>query len=285
MTSTIDRERVLSGPTDPAAQAHRRAAGRRRLRRTTLGVALSLAGPAVILLVWELLSRTGTIDARFWPAPSSLVPAAVDLWREDDLGGDIRVTLVRIAGGFLLGSVPAIAVGLAMGLSWPIRTLLLPIATVIYALPKIALLPLMIIAFGIGETSKLAIVALSIFFLVALNTMSGVLAIDASYRDVARNFGASPMTTFWTVALPGALPSVFTGLRLAMGFALVVIVGTEFLSARQGGLGDLIWQSWQILAIRDMYVGLIVTGLLGWILTVALDLVERVVIPWRVGER
>lgn len=285
MTSTIDRQRITPGTVDPAALAHRRAAGRRRWRRNTLGIALSLAGPAVILLVWELLSRTGTIDARFWPAPSSLAPAAVDLWRDDDLGGDIRVTLVRIAGGFLLGSVPAVAVGLAMGLSWPVRTLLLPIATVIYALPKIALLPLMIIAFGIGETSKLAIVALSIFFLVALNTMSGVLAIDASYRDVARNFGASPLTTFWTVALPGALPSVFTGLRLAMGFALVVIVGTEFLSARQGGLGDLIWQSWQILAIRDMYVGLIVTGLLGWILTVALDLVERVVIPWRAGER
>lgn len=256
----------------------------RRARRRLATVLLTIAGPLVILLVWEILARSGTIDRRFWPEPSTLLPAAVTLWREDDLWGDIQLTLIRIFGGFLLGSIPAIAVGLAMGLSWPIRTLMMPVATVIYALPKIALLPLMIIVFGLGEASKLAIVALSIFFLVALNTMSGVLAIDQSYRDVARNFGASPLATFWTVALPGALPSIFTGLRLALGFALVIIVGTEFLSARQGGLGDLIWQSWQILAIRDMFVGLIITGLLGWVLTVALDLLERLVVPWKPGS-
>ncbi len=261
--------------------------GRRRSRshRSLNTVLLTLSGPALILAVWEILARTGTIDARFWPAPTSLWPAAVELWRDDDLAGDIRITVLRILGGFVLGSVPAVAVGLAMGLSWPIRTILMPIATAIYALPKIALLPLMLIAFGTGEASKLAIVALYIFFIVALNTMSGVLAIDPGFRDVARNFGASPLATFRTVALPGALPSIFTGLRLAMGFALVVIVGTEFLSARQGGLGDLIWQSWQILAIRDMYVGLLVTGVLGWVLTVGIDVIERVAIPWQRERR
>jgi NitT/TauT family transport system permease protein len=281
VTSTLPSRRVEPVIAARDLQRERQAWGSRRVRRRVATVLLTLAGPLAILLVWELLARTGTIDSRFWPAPSTLLPAAADLWREDDLFGDIRISLFRILAGFVLGSIPAIAVGLAMGLSWPIRTLLMPIATAIYALPKIALLPLMIIVFGIGEASKLAIVALSIFFLVALNTMSGVLAIDQSYRDVARNLGASPLATFWGVALPGALPSIFTGLRLALGFALVVIVGTEFLSARQGGLGDLIWQSWQILAIRDMFVGLIITGLLGWILTVALGLIERLVIPWK----
>ena len=281
MTSILPGRRADPRAAEPDLRLTRSAWGTRRLRRRLTAVLLTLAGPLAILLVWELLARTGTIDRRFWPAPTSLLPAAAELWREDDLAGDIRISLVRILAGFALGSLPAIAVGLAMGLSWPVRTLLMPVATAIYALPKIALLPLTIIVFGLGEASKLAIVALSIFFLVALNTMSGVLAIDPSYRDVARNFGASPLATFWTVALPGALPSIFTGLRLALGFALVVIVGTEFLSARQGGLGDLIWQSWQILAIRDMFVGLIVTGLLGWLLTGALGLVERLVIPWK----
>ena len=281
MTSTLPTRQAEPRTATRDLRLERRAWGSRRARHRVATVLLTFAGPLTILLVWELLARTGTIDRRFWPAPSTLVPAALDLWREDDLFGDIRISLFRILAGFALGSVPAIAVGLAMGLSWPIRTLLMPVATAIYALPKIALLPLMIIVFGLGEASKLAIVALSIFFLVALSTMGGVLAIDQSYRDVARNFGASPFATFWTVALPGALPSIFTGLRLALGFALVVIVGTEFLSARQGGLGDLIWQSWQILAIRDMFVGLIITGVLGWLLTVALDLIERIVIPWK----
>ena len=276
LTGIHDRQRPTT--TAPGVTSRQR---RRRSGRGLATILLTLSGPTALLVVWEVLARTGTIDARFWPAPTSLWPATVELWQDDDLAGDIRVTVIRIVGGFVLGSIPAVVVGLAMGLSWPIRTILMPIATAIYALPKIALLPLMLIAFGTGEASKLAIVALSIFFLVALNTMSGVLAIDQSYRDVARNFGASPIATFWTVALPGALPSIFTGLRLALGFALVVIVGTEFLSARQGGLGDLIWQSWQILAIRDMYVGLLITGLLGWVLTIGLDVIERVVIPWR----
>jgi NitT/TauT family transport system permease protein len=167
-----------------------------------------------------------------------------------------------------------------LGLSRPLRLIVLPIANVLYTIPKIAILPLVIIVFGTGEASKLAIVALSIFFLVVLNTMAGVLQIDPSFRDVARNLSATPWQTFWTVALPGALPSIFTGLRLALGFALIVIVGAEFLSPRKGGVGDLIWQSWQIYAIEKMFVGLIVTGLMGWLLTLSLDVVERLALPW-----
>jgi NitT/TauT family transport system permease protein len=115
--------------------------------------------------------------------------------------------------------------------------------------------------------------------------MAGVLQIDRSFLDVARNPGASPWQTFWTVALPGALPSIFTGLRLALGFALIVFVGAEFLSPRKGGVGDLIWQSWQIYAIEKMFVGLIVTGLMGWLMTISLDLVERVALPWNRAAR
>lgn len=253
-------------------------------RRHLLEVILTLASPVVLLAIWEALSRSGTIDRRFWPEPSSLIDTAWDLLRHDDLLGDIRVTLVRILAGFVLGAVPGVILGLAMGLFWPVRVFVMPLAAAIYAIPKIAILPLVIIAFGTGESAKFAIVALSIFFLVVLNTMSGVLQIDRSYRDVARNLGANPFETFWTVALPGALPSIFTGLRLALGFALIVIVGAEFLSPRRGGVGDLIWQSWQIYAIKKMFVGLIVTGLMGWALTLALDLVERIALPWKPAE-
>ena len=258
----------------------RRAWRWRRARRRGIATLLTLAGPVLVVVVWELLARSGTIDIRFWPAPSSLLPTAADLWRHGDLRDDIRLTLLRVAGGFLIGSVPAVILGLAMGIWWPVRLVASPLTTVIYALPKIAMLPLVIILFGIGETSKLAIVALSIFALVAFNTMDGVRSIDPALRDVARNLGATRIQLMLTVALPGALPGIFTGLRLGLGFALVVIVGTEFLSARQGGLGDLIWQSWQILAIKKMFVGLVVVGLLGWLLTLLLELVERIAIPW-----
>jgi NitT/TauT family transport system permease protein len=249
-------------------------------RRRLIELILTFSAPLIILAIWEALSRTERIDPLFWPPPSSLWDTSVRLVRDQGLLTDIRVSLVRILGGFLLGAIPGVILGLAMGLYWPVRVFFMPIASAIYAVPKIAILPLVIIAFGIGETSKLVIVALSIFFLVVLNTMSGVMEIDRSYRDVARNFGANKRQLVLTVALPGALPSIFTGLRLALGFSLIVIVGTEFLAAKQG-VGHLIWESYQTLAIKKMFVGLIVVGIMGWALTLLLDLLERIALPWK----
>jgi NitT/TauT family transport system permease protein len=252
-------------------------------RRRAIELVLTIAAPLLVLGIWEALARAGRLDPIFWPAPSTLWETLKELIVEDDLLGDVRISLLRILGGFLLGAIPGVALGLAMGLFWPVRVFFMPLAAAIYAVPKIAVLPLVIIAFGIGEFSKLVIVAISIFFLVVLNTMSGVLAIDPSFRDVARNLGASRLELFATVALPGALPAIFTGLRLALGFALIVIVGTEFLSPGRG-VGYLIWESYQTLQIKAMLIGLIVTGLMGWALTLMLDVVERVAIPWRAAE-
>ncbi|HEV2072791.1 MAG TPA: ABC transporter permease [Thermomicrobiales bacterium] len=251
-----------------------------RRRRRSTELTLTIAGPIILLFAWEALSRTETINPLFWPPPSSLWETTETLFLEKDLLGDIGISLYRIIAGFVVGTVPGIALGLAMGLFWPIRVFLMPLASAIYAVPKIAILPLVIIMFGIGELSKIMIVAISIFFLVALNTMSGVLAIDTQFRDVARNLGASRWELFWTVALPGSLPAIFTGMRLSLGFALVVIVGTEFLAADKG-IGFMIWQSYQTLRIQQMFVGLVITGIMGWALTLLLDLIEQVVVPWR----
>ena len=249
-------------------------------RRRALELTLTLAAPLLLLAIWEALSRLDVLDPRFWPPPTSLWGTTVELIRDGSLVTNVRVSLGRIVIGFALGAVPAVALGLAMGLFWPVRVFLMPLAAAIYAIPKIALLPLVFLIFGLGEASKYVIVALSVFFLVVLNTMAGVLAIDRIYRDVARNFGAGPVALFSTVALPGALPAVFTGLRLGLGFSLIVIVGTEYIAAREG-IGYFIYNSYYVLAIKKMFVGLIVTGLLGWLLTLSLDLAERLVLPWK----
>ncbi len=250
------------------------------MSRRSQELTLTIAGPVLLLLLWEMLSRTEIINPIYWPAPTALWPTAIDMFENRDLLGDIRISMWRILAGFVIGTVPGVMIGLAMGLFWPVRVFLMPLATAIYAVPKIAILPLAIIAFGIGELSKIMIVAISIFFLIALSTMSGVLAIDTQFRDVASNLGANRWQMFLTVALPGSLPAIFTGMRLALGFALIVIVGTEFLAASKG-IGYVIWQNYQILRIREMFVGLIITGLLGWFMNLVLDLVERVLVPWR----
>lgn len=252
--------------------------------RRWIELALTLLAPVLLLSIWEILSRTEIINPIYWPAPTSLWGSFVELVTEDDLLHDIQLSTVRILGGFALGAVPGVILGLAMGLFWPVRVFLMPLAAALYAVPKIAILPLVMIVFGIGETSKFMIVALSIFFLVVLNTMSGVMEIDRSFRDVARNLGASKLELFTTVALPGALPSIFTGLRLALGFALIVIVGTEFLTVSQGGIGAMIWQSWTILAVEKMMVGLIITGIMGWLLSLLVNVTERLLMPWRVAD-
>lgn len=252
--------------------------------RRLIELLLTVAGPALVIGVWELLSRTERINPKFWPAPSVLWGTAVEMSQDGSLTDNVLITVERIVFGFALGTIPGIVLGLAMGLFWPVRTFFMPISTVIYAIPKIAILPLVIIAFGTGETSKMVTVALSIFFLVALSTMNGVMELDRSFQDVAKNLGATRYELFTTVALPGALPSLFTGMRLALGFALVVVVGTEFVSARDG-LGYVIWNSYQTLRIRQMFVGLGATALLGWALTIGLGLLETWALPWKRADR
>ena len=241
---------------------------------------LALVSPAVLLLVWEILSRTGILDPRYVPPPTEIARTLAVLTRSGELPYHIGVSVRRIVLGFALGAIPAVALGLMMGLNRAVRALAMPIVAAIYPIPKIAVYPLIIFYLGIGEASKVSIVALSIFFLVLLNTMAGVLGLDRAYFNIARAYGAGPRSLFTSVAFPGALPHIFTGLKLGMGFALIVIVGAELLGS-DAGIGFLIWRSYQIFAIDAMFVGLLVTAILGWFATITLDWLERVAIPWR----
>jgi ABC-type nitrate/sulfonate/bicarbonate transport system permease component len=253
-------------------------------RRRRWELLLSLLGPLAVLGMWEFLSRTKIIDPRFWPAPTSLIDTLRDEISSGALFTNVRISLVRVLIGFVIAAVPGVIIGLAMGLYWPVRVFLMPVATAIYAIPKLAVLPLMLIVFGVGESSKIAIIVVSIFFLIVLNTMSGVMGIDPTYRDVAQNLGASRWQLFTTVAWPGALPAIFTGFRLAMGFALLVIVGTEFLDGNKrepNGIGWYIIRSWNLLKVDDLFVGLLVVALIAWILNVLLEAIERRLLPWR----
>ena len=241
---------------------------------------LAVLSPVGLLLVWELLSRTGVLDARFVPPPSLIAQTLLALMRTGELPYHVGVSVERILAGFVLGAIPAVALGLAMGLNRSIRAAVMPLVAALYPIPKIAVYPLIIFYVGIGDASKVSIVAISIFFLVLLNTMAGVLGLDRAYANIARAYGARPIDVFTTIAWPGALPSIFVGLKLGMGFALIVIVGAELLGS-DAGIGFLIWRAYQIFAIDVMFAGLLVTALLGWLATAGLDWLERRALPWR----
>lgn len=241
---------------------------------------LAVLSPVGLLVVWELLSRTGALDARFVPPPSLIAQTLLALMRTGELPYHVGVSVERILAGFVLGAIPAVALGLAMGLNRSIRAAVMPLVAALYPIPKIAVYPLIIFYVGIGDASKVSIVAISIFFLVLLNTMAGVLGLDRAYANIARAYGARPIDVFTTIAWPGALPSIFVGLKLGMGFALIVIVGAELLGS-DAGIGFLIWRAYQIFAIDVMFAGLLVTALLGWLATAGLDWLERRALPWR----
>ncbi|MEX1019720.1 MAG: 1,4-dihydroxy-2-naphthoate octaprenyltransferase [Litorilinea sp.] len=245
------------------------------------GRLLYFISPIALLVIWELLVTLGALDRRFFPPPSEILVRLAELIQDGQLVTATIVTLRRMAIGFVLAAVPAVLIGLLMGMNRTTRVILSPLIYALYPVPKIALVPMVVILFGIGETSKYAIVVISVFFLVAINTLAGVLNIEQRYFDIARNNGAKGWDLVWGVAVPASLPNILTGINLGIGFALTVIVGTELLLP-QGGIGALIWQSYQIYDIATIFAGLIVVALLGWLFNTAMLELERQLIPWRV---
>ncbi|NPV70155.1 MAG: ABC transporter permease [Firmicutes bacterium] len=251
-----------------------------RQRGSPVYPVLSRFSPLLLLAAWEAASRAGLLDQRFFSAPSRIAASFGELLASGELVLNCAVSLWRIAAGFLLGAVPGVAVGLTMGLFPVVRAFLEPSMAAVFPIPKLAILPLILLIFGIGEASKIVIIAIGVFFLVMFNSMAGVVNIDRIYLDVARNHGAGRKDFYFTVALPGALPMVFTGFKLGMGTALLLIVAAEFVGARSG-VGFMIWESWDMFDIERMFAGLITVSGIGYVTSACLDRLERLVIPWK----
>ena len=241
---------------------------------------LNVISPLALLLVWEACARLGFIDTRFFPAPSSVISTLIEMLRTGELVTHTAVSLERLAYGTAVGAVPALVLGIAMGLNRSIRALFDPLIAATYPVPKSAILPLALLIFGLGEGSKIFMVAIGVFFPMVINTTTGVLEINKIYLDVGRNYKANRWNTFWTIALPGALPVIMTGLRLGIGIGLVLIAVAEMVGAKSG-LGYLIWSAWSTFAVEQMYVGLFVIALIGFLVTLGLNELERIIIPWK----
>lgn len=242
---------------------------------------LAALTPVLLLLVWELAVRAGVLDERFFPAPSSIFARMLDLMSTGELWTQIWASMRRLFLGFWLGLVPGLLLGVVMGLSRPVRAALQPLVSGTYPIPKSALLPLILLIFGLGEMSKVVMVAIGVFYPVVLNTTAGVLQIQPIYYDVAQNFGARRLQVFRTVAVPGAMPSIMTGIELGAGLGLILIAIAEMVGAKSG-LGFMIWNAWQLYSVETMYVGLLVIALIGYLLSLLLGGVARLVMPWRV---
>jgi ABC-type nitrate/sulfonate/bicarbonate transport system permease component len=241
---------------------------------------LGIASPILLLAVWELAARFHFIDTRFFPAPSSVIAVMIEMLRSGELVTNTLVSLRRLALGTLIGGGPALVLGIAMGLNRWVRAVFDPLVAATYPIPKSAILPLALLIFGLGEGSKIFMVAVGVFFPVVINATTGVLEINRIYLDVGRNYKASRWNTFWTIALPGALPVIMTGFKLGIGIGLVLIAIAEMIGAKSG-LGYMIWTAWETFSVEQMYVGLFMIAIIGFVLTAVLNEIERVVVPWK----
>ena len=249
-------------------------------KRAGMSLPISWISPVALLLLWEIAARAGWINVAFFPAPSTIVATAITQAQTAQFWSDLQISLQRIAVGLTMGAVPGVLAGLAMGLFAPVREALRPLIAALFPIPKIAILPLLLIIFGIGETSKYLVIAINVFFLMSINTLAGVVAIPRIYFEVAKNLKASRWKTYATVALPGALPGIFTGLRICTGTALILLVAAEFATA-DAGVGYRIWWAWTVFWVDTMYVGFLVIAILGLSFSYAVEALQAIFVPWQ----
>lgn len=241
---------------------------------------LTIISPIFLLLLWEFLSRTGMIDIRFFPPPSAIVGTLVEMISSGELVKHVSISLYRIALGFLAGVIPGIVIGLLMGLYSPIRHFVSPIIMALMPIPTLALLPIIIILFGIGDLSKVVTIAGSVFFPVVINTAAGVINIEKIHLDVAKNYGAGKFNFFSKIALPGAMPVMLEGIQMGQAIALLTIVAAEMMGATSG-IGYLIWTSYKAFLLQEMYVGLILISFFGYLFSLVLRGIQKKMLPWR----
>ncbi|MCI0548382.1 MAG: ABC transporter permease [Candidatus Rokubacteria bacterium] len=241
---------------------------------------LRVAALGGVVVLWELLTRLGWVPALFLPSPLGVLDELGHMIRSGELGTHLAASLTRLAWGFGVGALAGIAVGVTVGFFSRAEAIGLPMIAATFPIPKIALLPLLILWLGIGEASKVAVIALGVFFPMAINTYAGVRAADPVLIRAVVSFGAGRWSVIRKVILPSALPMLFAGLKLGAGTALLLLIAAEMIGA-ESGIGFLVLQAGNLMETTKLMVGIVVLSLLGVLSHWGLGALERVAIRWR----
>jgi NitT/TauT family transport system permease protein len=275
MTALLDTR--LPEQTPPTANRPPRR-GAARVLLTGIGRVVAIAA---LLVIWEVAPRLGLVDATFLPPFSTVLDAWWNLAASGQLLDNTEASLVRSLSGFGLAVAVAVPLGLLIGWYKPVATLLGPLLEVFRNTAALALLPVFVLLLGIGETSKIAIVFYACTWPVLLNTISAVRDVDPTLLRLAKAMALGGFRLFQKVILPAAVPTVFTGIRLAGAVSILVLVAAEMVGAK-AGLGYLINSSQFNFAIPQMYAGIITISAIGVLFNQLLVTLERRFTSWRV---
>jgi ABC-type nitrate/sulfonate/bicarbonate transport system permease component len=252
-----------------------------RFDRHTLA---GLIGTLVFFGSWETLSRCGLVNDVMLPAPTTILRSAWALVITGELLSHLGASLLRAAIGFVGGSVLAVLLGVAMAQLPLLHAAINPLVQMFRAVPSLAFVPLAIFWFGIGESSKIFLIAWGVFFPVWVNTYLGVRDTNPLLGRAAASLGATGWRNFVFVVIPGALPFIIAGLRVSLSVALVVLVAAE-LTGAVFGVGYLIQMSQQVFRVDQMFVGLVVLGVMGFTADFAFERAVRWLLPWYGAEQ
>jgi ABC-type nitrate/sulfonate/bicarbonate transport system permease component len=251
-------------------------------RGRLLAIGLEIAVPIVLVVLVGVWSAGS--DNYYYPALTKVLSSFRDTWLFSRVGSDVVPSLVRLALGYAIASVVAVALGLLLALVPWLRRASDPIVQFLRAIPPPALLPFGILVMGVGNSMKIFIIAFVCLWPVLLNTMDGIGGIDATLLDTSRVYRVSARDRIVRVMLPAAAPQIFAGLRTSLSLALILMVISEMV-ASTNGIGYFVLQSQRTFAIPEMWSGILLLGILGYLLNLLFLIVERRVLRWHRGAR
>lgn len=235
--------------------------------------------PLGLLAAWHVLSVTGAVSTAIVPAPADIWHAAGQLAERGELQHDILVSLRRVAIGFGIGATAGLIVGLLVGLFEAARDLLDRSLQMIRTIPHLALVPLMILWFGIGEEPRLILVAMGSLFPVYINTVGGIRNVDPKLIELGRSYGLGRAELVWSIMLPAALQPILVGIRYALGVAWLTLVVGETIASRDG-VGYLVQNARELLRIDIIMLAIILYAIAGWLSDLVTRLIERRLLRW-----
>jgi len=239
--------------------------------------------PAGLILVWQLLSQIGVISTRILPAPTQVFEAAIRLTASGELIRNVGISLYRALAGFLIGGSIGLALGVLNGLSRLSENLLDSSLQMIRNIPHLALIPLVILWFGIGDQARIFLVSLGVFFPIYINTFAGIRSIDPNLIEMGQVYGLNRRQLFWQIVLPGALPNMLIGLRYALGLMWLTLIVAETIAANSG-IGYMAMNAREFMQTDVVVMSILLYALLGKLADSIVRFLERSWLPWHPSQ-
>ncbi len=245
-------------------------------REKTKGFLLNAISPLLVLALWEIGARAQWFNALYFPPPSAIAARLSYLIvNEPAFLNDIGASLYRLFAGAAIAIVPAVILAISMGLNKYVELFFKPLIAITYPIPKLAVFPLLLVIFGIGDGSKIAIIALGIFYLVLLSTALGVQRLMSSgYFDIVKIYKIPFRAKLFRVLARGTLPEILNGIKIGLGYGLVMVVAGEY-TISKNGIGFFMWNAWDQFRVKDLYCGLAVLSALGLFFFFTLDALQK----------